>query len=94
MSGFRVEQGYAGNIKKRMIKADKMIPVVSAASVIAKVLRDRIMKILSYRYPEYGFEKNKGYGTQAHIQKIRDFGISEIHRKTFCKGVNTEACLL
>ena len=77
-----------------LIKADKMIPVVSAASVVAKVLRDRIMKILSAKYPGYDLEKNKGYGTKAHMQKIKDIGMSEIHRKTFCKGVNSETCLL
>ena len=70
-----------------LIKADKLIPVVSAASIVAKVLRDRIMTILSTRYPEYNLAQNKGYGTKLHMQAIKDFGISEIHRRSFCKGV-------
>ena len=70
-----------------LIKADKLIPVVSAASIVAKVLRDRIMTILSTRYPEYNLAQNKGYGTKFHMQAIKDFGISEIHRRSFCKGV-------
>ncbi len=70
-----------------LIKADKLIPVVSAASIVAKVLRDRIMTILSSRYPQYNFAKHKGYGTKFHMQAIQDFGISEIHRRSFCRGV-------
>jgi len=68
-----------------LIKADRLIPVVSAASVIAKVLRDRLMKIYSEKYPEYNFAKNKGYPTKLHINAVKKFGITEIHRKSFCK---------
>lgn len=68
-----------------LIKADKLIPVVSAASIIAKVLRDRLMKIYGEKYPAYDFAKNKGYPTQFHINAVKEFGISEIHRKSFCK---------
>ena len=70
-----------------LIKADKLIPVVSAASIVAKVIRDKIMTILSSRYPQYNFAKHKGYGTKFHMQTIKDYGLSEIHRRTFCKGV-------
>ena len=68
-----------------LIKADKLIPVVSAASIVAKVLRDRLMKIYANKYPLYNLAKNKGYPTQEHINAVKNFGISEIHRKTFCK---------
>ena len=68
-----------------LIQADKLIPVVSAASIVAKVLRDRLMKNYALRYPVYDFAKNKGYPTEFHIEAIKKFGISEIHRKTFCK---------
>ena len=70
-----------------LIRADKMIPAVSAASIVAKVLRGRLMRRLAERYPGYGLEKNKGYPTRAHIAKIREIGLSEIHRQTFCKKI-------
>ena len=73
-----------------LIKADKLIPVVSAASIVAKVLRDRIMKILNAKYPVYNFAQNKGYGTKFHMQALKDFGMSDIHRRTFCKGVKNK----
>ena len=68
-----------------LISADKLIPVVSAASIIAKVLRDRLMKIYSEKYPAYDFAKNKGYPTKFHINALKNFGMTEIHRKSFCK---------
>ena len=67
-----------------LIKADIKIPVVSAASIAAKVLRDRLMRNYDKLYPAYNFKKNKGYPTQFHIKAIKNFGISDIHRKTFC----------
>lgn len=68
-----------------LIRADRFIPVVSAASIIAKVVRDRLMKNYASQYPAYDFAKNKGYPTKAHIDAVKNFGISEIHRKSFCK---------
>ena len=68
-----------------LVKADRLIPAVSAASVIAKVLRDRLMKIYAEKYPIYDFAKNKGYPTKFHIDAVKKFGITEIHRKSFCK---------
>ena len=68
-----------------LVKADRLIPAVSAASVIAKVLRDRLMKIYAEKYPVYDFAKNKGYPTKFHIDAVKKFGITEIHRKSFCK---------
>ena len=70
-----------------LIRADKLIPVVSAASIVAKVLRDRLMKIYSKKYPPYDFAKNKGYPTQFHINAVKNFGITDIHRKSFCKKI-------
>ncbi|MBR0093835.1 MAG: ribonuclease HII [Synergistaceae bacterium] len=70
-----------------LIRADKMIPVVSAASIVAKVLRDRLMTNLAKRYPGYDFERNKGYPTAAHIGAVRDRGMSDIHRRSFCRKI-------
>jgi len=61
-------------------KADGRFPTVSAASVIAKVLRDEEMELWARRFPAYGFEKHKGYGTPLHLTKIRQHGLCPIHR--------------
>ena len=66
-----------------IIKGDQKIQAISAASIIAKVTRDRVMDIMSLRYPEYGFLEHKGYGTKFHRLKIAEFGPSRAHRKTF-----------
>lgn len=70
---------------RTMIRADQKINAVRAASVLAKVHRDRYMKKLSAKYPAYGFEKHVGYGTRAHLAAIKKHGLSPVHRKTFCK---------
>ncbi len=66
-----------------MIKADDKVPEVSAASILAKVSRDKYMLQISKNYPKYGFEKHKGYGTKEHIQMIQKYGYSNLHRKSF-----------
>lgn len=68
---------------RTMVKADATIPEVSAASILAKVTRDREMLELAPLYPQYGFEGHKGYGSATHIEAIRKYGYCEIHRKTF-----------
>ena len=65
------------------IKADKDVPEVSAASILAKVARDRIMEKMALKYPAYGFDKHKGYGTKTHIEAIAEHGLSPIHRRSF-----------
>jgi len=67
-------------------KGDSLSTSIAAASIIAKVTRDRIMADFDRIYPEYGFSKHKGYPTKAHRAAIRKYGCSPIHRKTF-KGV-------
>ena len=69
-----------------IIKGDAKSYSIAAASIIAKVTRDRIMKEWDEIYPEYGFQKHKGYGTKLHIEAIRNKGICPIHRKTFVKN--------
>ena len=68
-----------------VIKGDATSASISAASVLAKVARDRYMKGLAEKYPQYEFDKHKGYGTKLHYEKLEEFGISEVHRKTFLK---------
>lgn len=66
-----------------LVKADAKVQAVSAASILAKVYRDRQMIEYAKVYPEYGFEKHKGYGTKAHLEAIEKFGYCEIHRRSF-----------
>ena len=68
---------------KTIIKGDEKIPVISLASIVAKVTRDRKMKKLHKKYPEYDFTNNKGYGTKKHIKAIKKYGLSPVHRKSF-----------
>lgn len=68
-----------------VIKGDAVSASIAAASVLAKVARDRYMKELAEKYPQYVFEKHKGYGTKLHYECIEKYGISEVHRRTFLK---------
>lgn len=65
------------------IKGDDRFPLISAASIIAKVTRDRLMVELAKKYPGFGFEKHKGYATKEHLTAIEQLGVTPIHRKTF-----------
>ena len=74
----------AGRVNaKTIIKADENFPPVAAASIIAKVTRDRFMTRLAKRYPAYGFDVHKGYGTAAHLRALKKSGPCEAHRLTF-----------
>ncbi|MBV5279386.1 MAG: ribonuclease HII [Campylobacteraceae bacterium] len=66
-----------------MVKADAKVPEVSAASILAKVSRDAYMYDIAALYPLYEFEKHKGYGSALHVNRIKTFGYSKIHRKSF-----------
>lgn len=68
---------------ENLIKADDKVKEVSASSILAKVTRDREILDLAKDYPEYAFEKHKGYGTKLHIEKIKEFGYTKLHRKTY-----------
>ena len=69
-----------------IIHGDALSISIAAASIIAKVTRDRMMQEFDAKYPEYGFAKHKGYGTKDHIDALKKYGASPIHRKTFIKN--------
>ena len=71
--------------QQSIIHGDALSYSIGAASIIAKVYRDKLMDEYAKEYPHYAFEKNKGYGTAIHIQGIKEFGLCPIHRKTFTK---------
>jgi ribonuclease HII len=73
--------------QKTIINGDATEPIIALASICAKVHRDRRMNRLVKKYPKYGFEVHKGYGTKAHYKAIKKHGISEIHRKSYLKRV-------
>ena len=74
-------------ICQTIVAADSKVACVAAASIVAKVARDQYMSDLSDKYPDYGYQTNSGYGTALHRQAIRDFGLTDMHRKTFCKNI-------
>jgi ribonuclease HII len=69
--------------QETVIGGDAIVPAIMLASVAAKVTRDRLMITLAEEYPQYGFEKHKGYGTKVHIAALREHGLSAVHRATF-----------
>ena len=73
-----------GNLRN-MNKGDARSEAIAAASIVAKVSRDRYMKLQGRKYPEYGFEKHAGYGTKAHYAAIDEYGVCPIHRMSFLK---------
>lgn len=66
-----------------LIKGDARSITIAAASIIAKVTRDRLMKEISHKHPEYGFSSNMGYGTAEHLDALKQHGVTPFHRKTF-----------
>lgn len=73
--------------QKTIIRGDEKVKIISLASIIAKETRDKKMARLAKKYPKYGLEIHKGYGTKAHRQAIKKHGISEIHRRSFLKNL-------
>ena len=71
--------------QRSIIKGDALSYSIGAASIIAKVYRDKLMADYAKEYPQYGFESNAGYGSQAHIKAIEQFGLTPIHRRSFTK---------
>ena len=69
-----------------LVHGDALSYSIAAASILAKVERDAFMSAISEKYPQYGFERNVGYGTAEHIAALKEFGPTEIHRRTFIKN--------
>jgi len=71
--------------QRTIIRGDEIEPLIAAASIVAKVYRDRYMVRMDAKYPNYGFAKHKGYGTREHYKALKRRGMSEIHRRSFLK---------
>lgn len=82
VDGRHVPPGCPGEVRA-IVGGDGTVPCISAASIVAKVTRDRMMQIYAATYPEYGFAQHKGYGTRAHRQAIAEHGPCPIHRRSF-----------
>jgi ribonuclease HII len=82
---FNAVEGFAGSLPRQraIVKGDQLCLSISAASILAKVTRDAIMVDLDRIYPEYGFVGHKGYGCPAHLEALRRFGPSPVHRRSF-----------
>ncbi len=73
-----------------VIKGDALSASIAAASVLAKVSRDRYLLELDAQYPQYGFKQHKGYGTKAHYEALREHGVSPVHRRSFLRSFYAE----
>lgn len=71
--------------EKFVVSGDSKSQSIAAASILAKVTRDRMIRELDKKYPEYGFARHKGYGTKEHIEAIKKYGLCSVHRPSFCK---------
>lgn len=74
------------HIQKTIIRGDEKEPVIALASIVAKVLRDKMMERFAMKYPLYGFEEHKGYGTHTHYRAIKKHGMSPLHRVSFLQN--------
>ena len=75
---------------KTVVGGDAKVPSIAAASILAKVTRDRLCYEYDKEYPEYGFGKHKGYGTKVHMEALRKYGPSPVHRPSFLKFLNND----
>lgn len=73
--------------QETVIKGDELHPVISCASIVAKVSRDALMAKYAEEYPEYGFKNHAGYGTKAHYEAIKKHGVTVLHRKSFIRNI-------
>lgn len=83
VDGLKLDDHIVGIPSRKIIKGDTLSVSIAAASVLAKEHRDALMLVHHREYPEYGFDKHKGYGTAVHFEALEKFGVTPIHRKTF-----------
>jgi ribonuclease HII len=76
-----------------VVQGDRRVPQIAAASIVAKVVRDRILCRLAPRYPEFGWERNMGYGTEAHLEALRALGLTPHHRRSFAAEARLQMSL-
>lgn len=87
--GLYLKGDWGKKLKVRtVIRGDQKIDAIKLASIVAKVHRDKLMTRRHKKYPRYSFPKHKGYGTALHIKSLKRHGLSEIHRKSFCRFLN------
>ena len=79
--------------QRAIIKGDAKSASIAAASVVAKVVRDHLMRFYDKRYPEYGFAQHKGYPTVFHREQVSKYGLTPIHRQTFCSRLVDQTSL-
>lgn len=83
--GLKAPDGFT---QKTIIKGDEKEKIIAWASILAKVSRDELMVKMALKYPDYGLDIHKGYGTAKHIEAIQKYGISKVHRLSFCKSID------
>jgi ribonuclease HII len=86
--------GIARDRQRAVVRGDAQSASIAAASIVAKVTRDRLMKDYHERYPMYDFSSNKGYGTALHMSRIREHGLCAIHRRSFCESLTAQTRLV
>ncbi len=84
--GLKADEKYIN--QETFIKGDELHPIISFASIVAKVSRDRVMNNHAKEYPVYGFDNHAGYGTKAHYDAIKKSGLCPLHRRTFLRRIN------
>jgi ribonuclease HII len=87
VDGNRMIDSIAKERQQTIVKGDSKSASIAAASIIAKVTRDRLMELYHEEYPEYGFDRHKGYATAEHKKKVLQYGMCPIHRKSFCEKI-------
>ena len=89
----KLPAGFQGARATAVVKGDTLSLAIAAASVLAKVARDRLLVRLDREFPQYGFARHKGYSTAEHMQALRDHGLSAVHRRSFCGFLEHEKLL-
>jgi ribonuclease HII len=93
VDGNQTITGVGREAQRTVVGGDAASASIAAASIIAKVTRDRLMAGYNEQYPGYGFLLHKGYGTELHRNRIRELGLCDIHRRSFCRGIDVQTAM-